>query len=422
VIRLFTILCVGFLSIGANVFSAIGAEPGTKDPSPTAKMTSPTVITSLTLTGDERQTRLVIELDRKIDFRVFTLADPYRVVIDLTQVIFKLPPNAGEQGRGLVKAFRFGLMMQGGSRIVIDTEGPVKVDQAFGFDTPSRLDTTDAQPSKLIIDLVPTDRQSFIASEDRSGEGRSAHATAPRIEEIAKDENDLRPLIVLDPGHGGIDTGTKGLDGQNEKDIVLVFARTLRDQLVNTGKYRVAMTRSDDIFIPLNERVRFARNRKAALFISIHADSVPRRQGQAEGASVYTLSEEASDAEAAAIAEAENKSDALAGIDLSAEPNDVANILVDLAQRETKTFSLQFARSLTNELKTTVRLHKHPLKSAGFVVLKAPDVPSVLIELGYMSTRDDLKFLMSSAWQDRTATAVVRSINAYLGPRRVPPI
>jgi N-acetylmuramoyl-L-alanine amidase len=222
---------------------------------------------------------------------------------------------------------------------------------------------------------------------------------------------------VLDPGHGGIDTGTKGLDGENEKDVVLAFALKLRDKLLSSGKYRVAMTRSDDTFIPLNDRVRFARNRKAALFISIHADSVPRREGQAEGASVYTLSEKASDAEAAYIAETENKSDALAGVDLAAEPDDVANILVDLAQRETKTFSLQFARSVVGELKTTARLHKHPLKSAGFVVLKAPDVPSVLVELGYMSTRDDLKLLMSPAWRDRTASALAQAVDAFFGPR-----
>ena len=163
------------------------------------------------------------------------------------------------------------------------------------------------------------------------------------------------------------------------------------------------MTRSDDTFIPLAERVRFARGRSAALFISIHADSLPRSEGQAEGATVYTLSENASDAEAARLAEAENKADVIAGVDLTAEPDDVANILVDLAQRETKTFSMQFARTVVGELKTAARLHKHPLKSAGFKVLTAPDVPSVLVELGYMSTKDDLKQLTSAAWRSRTA-------------------
>jgi N-acetylmuramoyl-L-alanine amidase len=177
------------------------------------------------------------------------------------------------------------------------------------------------------------------------------------------------------------------------------------------------MTRSDDTFIPLNERVRFARARKASLFISIHADSVPRSEGIATGASVYTLSDKASDAEAASLAEAENKSDVIAGVDLSAEPDDVANILIDLAQRETKVFSVQFARTLVNELKPVTKLHAHPIKSAGFIVLKAPDVPSVLVELGYMSTKDDLAHLMSPSWRARAADSLAQAVDTYFAPR-----
>jgi len=163
--------------------------------------------------------------------------------------------------------------------------------------------------------------------------------------------------------------------------------------------------------------VRFARAHKASLFISIHADSIPRSEGQAEGASVYTLSAHASDAEAARLAEVENKSDVIAGVDLSSEPNDVANILIDLAQRETKAFSLQFAHDLVGEFKATTRLHMHPLKSAGFIVLKAPDVPSVLVELGYMSTKDDLVHLMSADWRARTADSLVHAVDAFFAPR-----
>jgi N-acetylmuramoyl-L-alanine amidase len=230
-------------------------------------------------------------------------------------------------------------------------------------------------------------------------------------------DGDARPLIVVDPGHGGIDNGTKGSGGELEKDIVLAFSQALREKLESGGKYRVAMTRSDDSFIPLSERVRFARTRGAALFVSIHADALPRKEGLAEGATVYTLSETASDAEAARLAEAENRADVSAGVDLTAEPNDVANILVDLAQRETKTFSMQFARTVVDELKSAARMHKQPLKSAGFKVLTAPDVPSVLIELGYMSTKDDLKQLNSPAWRARTAQAVVKAVEAFFTPR-----
>jgi N-acetylmuramoyl-L-alanine amidase len=202
-----------------------------------------------------------------------------------------------------------------------------------------------------------------------------------------------------------------------EKDVVLNFAQTLKARLEAGGKYQVAMTRSDDTFIALSERVKFARGHGAALLVSIHADAIPKGEGQAEGATVYTLSENASDAEAARLAEAENKADVIAGVDLTAEPGDVANILVDLAQRETKTYSSQFARTLVGELKTTARMHKNPLKAAGFRVLTAPDVPSVLVELGYMSTKDDLKQLTSATWQAKTAAALAQAVDSYFAPR-----
>jgi N-acetylmuramoyl-L-alanine amidase len=393
--------CVLAIALGANIVWSSTAPAAET----VAASTAP-VATDVRLGGDDKQTRFIMDFDRPVDLAAFTLADPYRVVLDLPQVVFKLSPKLGEQGRGLVKAFRFGLIMQGGSRIVLDTKGPVRVEKAFA------LPAGDGQPARLVLDLAATDRDSFmrnLAVEDRPQRTAITHNNDP----MPKDD-DPRPLIVLDPGHGGIDTGTRGLDGTNEKDVVLAFAQTLREKLEASGKFRVAMTRTDDTFIPLNERVHFARARNASLFISIHADSVPRNEGQAEGASVYTLSEKASDAEAARLAESENRADVIAGVDLTAEPNDVANILVDLAQRETKTFSLQFAKSAVGELKSIAApLHKRPLKSAGFVVLKSPDVPSVLVELGYMSTRDDLKHLTSPVWRARTAAAMAEAVNTF---------
>jgi N-acetylmuramoyl-L-alanine amidase len=387
--------------------AAIAAEDGVAVRGPAE---SPVAATDMRIGGDDKQTRFVVDLSRKIDVAAFTLADPYRVVVDLPQTTFTLPAKAGEQARGLVKAFRYGLIMQGGSRIVLDTKGPVRLEKAFV------LDATDGQPARLVLDLTATDRNSFmrnIALENRPRNSASVktNETSPKI------DNDARPLIVLDPGHGGIDTGTKGSGGELEKDVVLAFSQTLREKLESSGKYRVAMTRSDDTFIPLAERVRFARSRSAGLFISVHADALPRREGQAEGATVYTLSENASDAEAARLAEAENKADVIAGVDLTTEPDDVANILVDLAQRETKTFSMQFARTVVAELKTAARLHKQPLKSAGFKVLLAPDVPSVLVELGYMSTKDDLKQLTSVSWRARTAQALAQAVDSFFTPR-----
>jgi N-acetylmuramoyl-L-alanine amidase len=292
---------------------------------------------------------------------------------------------------------------------VIDTKGPVRLEKSFV------LDAAEGQPARLVLDLSPTDRASFMRN---IAVGGHSHTSSVKLSEPPpKIDGDARPLIVLDPGHGGIDNGTKGSSGENEKDIVLSFAQTLREKLESGGKYRVAMTRSDDTFIPLGERVRFARALNASLFISVHADSLPRSEGQAEGATVYTLSENASDAEAARLAEAENKADVIAGVDLTAEPDDVANILVDLAQRETKTFSIQFARTVVGEFKTAARLHKHPLKSAGFKVLLAPDVPSVLVELGYMSTKDDLKQLTSATWRARTAQALAQAVDTYFSTK-----
>ncbi len=369
------------------------------------------VATDFRIGGDDSQTRFVVDLSQKIDLRAFTLADPYRVVIDLPQTVFQLKPKAGESGRGLIKAFRFGLVMQGGSRIVLDLVKPVRIEKAFV------LDAADGQPARLVLDLTEIDRDSFLRAIALDNRAPASRAKAHVPEVSAKPSGDPRPLVVLDPGHGGIDNGTHATNGVNEKTIVLDFALMLRDKIEARGKYRVAMTRSEDIFVPLAERVRLARVRQASLFISIHADALGRGEGDAQGATVYTLSETASDAEAARLAEAENRVDVIAGVDLSHEPGDVADILIDLAQRETKTFSVQFAHSLVGEMKSAARMHKNPLKAAGFKVLKAADVPSVLVELGYVSNHEDLKQLTSQAWRSRTADAIVRAVDTYFSTR-----
>jgi N-acetylmuramoyl-L-alanine amidase len=401
------IACLGVAIIATPV--AMAAEPGVTVRHLDSPKESAPVATEVRLGGDNDKLRFVVDLSHKVDLAVFTLADPYRVVIDLPQVEFKLPSKTGEHGHGLVKAFRYGLIMRGGSRIVLDTKRPVKVDKAFV------LDVAHGQPARLVIDLAATDRATFLRNIALST--YHGHAASSKSDIAPRPSGDPRPLIVLDPGHGGLDNGAKAPSGEDEKSIVLAFALALRDKLEQGGKYRVAMTRSDDTFIPLGERVRFARARNASLFISVHADFIPRREGQAEGASVYTLSDRASDEEAGRLAEAENKSDVIAGVDLSAEPDDVANILIDLAQRETRTYSVQFAHTLVGELRPTTRLHQHPLKSAGFKVLKAPDVPSVLVELGYMSTKDDLMHLKSPEWRSKTANSLVQAVDTFFAPR-----
>jgi N-acetylmuramoyl-L-alanine amidase len=390
----------GALFAGVGVSAGAPAAPGTG-----AAPESFPLASDVRLGGDETQTRFVMDFSRKIDLHIFTLADPYRVIVDIPQVSFRLPPKSGESGRGLIKAFRFGLVMPGGSRIVIDLTKPARIDKAFA------IDSSDGVPARLVLELAATDRESFLRKI--ASDQRLAHAQPPPPSAQQSTGGDTRPLIVLDPGHGGIDTGTKSPNGQMEKDIVLDFTTRLRDKIERLSKYRVSMTRSDDTFVPLAERVRFAREAGASLFISIHADWLPRREGDTQGATVYTLSETATDPAAARLAEQENRADVIAGVDLKEQPEDVAGILIDLAQRETKTFSVQFAHKLVATIKRTTRLHKEPIKSAGFRVLRAPDVPSVLVELGYVSNKEDLQSLLSESWREHTADSMASAIDGY---------
>ena len=369
------------------------------------------------LAGDDTQTRFVLDLDQPIRFRAFTLPDPPRVILDTPQLSFQLAAGTGTAGRGLIKAFRYGIVMPGASRIVFDLAGPARIAQSF------LLDAANGQPPRLVLELASVDQASFLQSlaaesrpELKPALAGSPEPARPALVAAATVVVDSRPVVVIDPGHGGIDNGTQSGDA-TEKTLVLGFGLALRDRLEKKGKYRVVMTRTDDTFIPLGDRVRIARNQSAALFVSIHADALPRQEGDAQGATIYTLSDHASDTEAEKLAEAENKADAIGGVNLTEEPTEVADILIDLAQRETRTFSNRFARILMSEMKSSVRLHKHPLKSAGFRVLKAPDVPSVLLELGYVSNKEDLEHLMSESWRSKTVSTIAQAIDAFFAKR-----
>jgi N-acetylmuramoyl-L-alanine amidase len=376
------------------------------------------IASDLRIAGDGKQTRLILDLDKKVQFRAFILSDPHRAVVDIPQVSFQLPAGVGGAGRGLIKAFRYGLAMPGGSRIVLDLTGPARIANSYV------LDAANGQPPRLVVELEEAEG---AAAPPRATEARpelrptladASAASLPAAVMASRPAGpaDPRPVVVIDPGHGGIDNGTQA-GGESEKSLVLGFGLALRDRIEKSGKYRVVMTRTDDTFIPLAERVRIARSQSAALFVSIHADALPRHEGDAQGATIYTLSDRGSDAEAERLADAENKADAIGGVNLTEEPTDVADILIDLAQRETRTFSNRFARTLMGEMKRTVRMHKHPLKSAGFKVLKAPDVPSVLIELGYVSNKDDLEHLVSESWRARTVGSMAQAIDAFFAKR-----
>lgn len=363
------------------------------------------------LGGDTARTRFVVDLSKEVDFRVFTLADPYRVIVDLPDVEFRLPSGAGSKGMGLVSAYRYGLFAPGKSRIVLDIAEPALVSQAFV------RAAADGQPARLVVDLVKTDRPTYLArmraasGQPPASDRASAPAQRPRAD-------DGKRVVVLDPGHGGIDPGAVARSGLTEKEVVFAFAKVLQAKLRASGKYEVLLTREIDTFMSLGDRVEFARRNGAELFISIHADSIPGRfANEVSGATVYTLSEQASDEEAKALAAKENRADIIAGVELPAESDEVTSILIELAQRETKNLSITFAEAVLSKLRTEELISRKPHRYAGFRVLKAPDVPSVLLELGYLTNPEDEKKLKSEAWRQQVAQAVTKAVDSYFADR-----
>ena len=392
-------------------------------------------ITDARLGVEPGLTRVVISLTQRSDFKVFTLADPYRVVIDMSEVDWKVPSGTKLQGQGLVAGMRYGLFKAGTSRVVLDLMEPSEVARA------EFVPAANGEPLRLLVDLRPVPETQFRAQLQSNTVAYSAiTAIAPVTKPVARtltvpssgtgggtgaatgalggsaakqpieEPKRGKPLIVIDPGHGGIDPGAIG-SSVNEKQLTLAVAKALKKELEDTGKFRVLLTRSRDVYIPLRERFGLAREKGADLFISLHADS--HNDPLTRGASVYTLSEKASDAESAALAAKENKSDIIAGVDLSKQSNVVSNILIDLAQRDTKNMSTRFASLLVRELKDQTMLLGNTHRFAGFAVLKAPDVPSVLIEMGYISSSKDEALLSSSGHQKKLARAVRQAVENY---------
>ncbi len=266
-----------------------------------------------------------------------------------------------------------------------------------------------------MLDLAPQDEADFAAAagwpEDLAAAPRAKPPLGAPSDDRLAGADDGRFVVAIDPGHGGKDAGATGVSGVLEKDIVLAVALALKKELEGRGGYEVVLTREDDTFLSLKERVRVARDAKADLFISVHADSVGRPG--VRGASVYTLSEKASDKEAEALAQAENDADVIAGVDLSGETDEVTGILIDLAQRETKNRSVVFAQILMPQLRRQTNLLPETHRFAGFRVLKAPDVPSVLLELGFLSNSEDESDLMSAGFQKGMARSIAEAVDAY---------
>lgn len=354
-------------------------------------------------------TRLVVDLSAKVTVDAVLTEHPDRVVIDLPEVNFQVDPAVGRlgpRGVGLIRAFRFGLFAPGKSRIVIDLAGPAAV---------RRVDLSSiagGDASRLTVELAPTDRASFHLAARRPQPGPAAPGvSAPSTAAV----DDARPVVVVDPGHGGVDPGASGVLGAVEKDVVLQFASALAARLSASDRYRVVMTRRDDSFVSLGDRVRIARDADAALFISVHADTLA--DGTVSGATVYTASDRASDAEAARVAATENQADAASGLDEAPKAADVSDILFDLTRRETRTYAHQFQHTLTGYWAKIARLNRNPERAAGFRVLQAPDVPSVLLELGYLSSGADAHLLESADWRAKAVDGVAMAVDAFFAGR-----
>lgn len=439
---------------------------------PSAAFAADAEVTDIRVGKHGLSTRIVVDLDRPIEARVFTLAGPARLVIDLPEVGWRLPAQPLPSNTGLMSKLRYGLFQPGNSRIVVDLSEPSRVHEAIS------LPGTGGQPDRLVIDLARATGKAFLQSVAappmvvRGSETRIVTAQpqlTPRASPIATPEPavaaksvavpvkpqppavaqpqaqlqaqatltasanagvaetklaslrvPMKPpvpgisqkrIIVIDPGHGGVDPGAISVSGIYEKHITLAAARALKEHLEATGRFKVMLTRDRDIFIRLRGRIERAREMKADLFISLHADTI--RNSGVRGLSLYTLSERASDKEAAELAERENKADLIAGIDLTHESAEVTNILIDLAQRETMNQSAKLAALLVGELKGRVKILQNPHRFAGFAVLKAPDIPSVLIELGFLSNKHDERALTSTSHRRKLAQSIAGAVDRY---------
>jgi N-acetylmuramoyl-L-alanine amidase len=382
------------------------------------KPAAPPVAVAAHLTEGDGAAKLTFDLSGPVEGRAFAMADPDRIVIDIPEVNFQIDPAVGRVAPGrtlgqVIKSFRFGLLGQGKSRIVIDLAGPARVE---------RLSTLaiarGAQASRLRIDLKRCEPAVFAQSVKEAEQSEQAPAAANGVTLDDRKAPAGPPVIVLDPGHGGIDGGAYGPPGIMEKTLVYDFSVELAQKLEAEHRYKIVMTRNGDEFVSLSDRVRIAREANASLLISIHADTLPET-AEVSGATVYTLADRASDAEAARIAEHENAADKAAGVQETPDDVGVADILFDLKRRETRAYAHIFSRGVVSEWRSTARLNRNPERSAGFVVLKAPDFPSVLLELGYLSNPQDVKALTSPEWRAKATTALASAIDRFFAAQAV---
>lgn len=362
--------------------------------------------------------RIVLDMDKSVNYRVFLLNDPKRVVVDLADAEIKaLQTKFSNQ---VVSQTRVGRMSGNDKRIVMELSRPATIKKAFIIAPQS------GQGWRLVIDLVMATNQQFAGKignryamtndtkfapkEEKSSGGWFGFSSSDSKADANAKINRKR-IVVLDPGHGGKDPGAIGAYGKTyEKNITLAMGRELKQILQKKG-YIVYLTRDRDIFIPLRQRIKIAQKYRADLFMSLHADSAQNRS--ATGLSVYTLSDTASDKEAAALAERENKADIIGGIDLGGNTKEVNDILISLSQTDTRNKSSKYATYLVQEMAKSVKVLKNTHRFAGFAVLKAPDVPAVLLEMGYLSNRTEEANLKTQSYRKKLGEAAARAIDRY---------
>lgn len=374
---------------------------------PAAQPGLPNVIDAR-VTATEERARLVIDLAARTEFAFVSLSEPDRLAIDVRAGTFSVPEPEGVPAgeAGLVSGYTIQQAAPDRVRTTLTLSSPVQVQQAYV------LDPFEDQPARLVVDIIPATAEEFAANVERD---RAASASLEPATPTPAGGSELavatRPLVVIDPGHGGIDSGAETAEGIKEKEIVLAFALKLQQLLIESGRFDVALTREDDTYLRLEERVALARSNKADLFLSIHADSF--QQPEIRGASVYTRDENATDVLDKVLADRENKSDVIAGFSMPQMTPEVVDILLDLMRREMRIQSFRAAQSIVHQLEPSVALRRFPVRQADFFVLQSPDVPSVLIELGYLSNASDAANLTQSDWRDRTADAIARGISTY---------
>lgn len=370
----------------------------------------PPIAFAARIVGNDERFRLIVDFDKEVQREIYVLDNPKRIIIDFSEVVFSLGDQLKQSPSSLVESVRFGSIAQGQSRMVLSVNKPLEITRQ------SFVELAEEKRFRLVLDVVTTSDSVFLKTAQKSSQNLAQKEAVTRQKSQQAPNTDPQKFtVVIDPGHGGIDGGAIGQNNTIEKEITLAFSIELRNRLSGHPLINPVLTREDDTFISLRERLKIARRHKADLKISVHADSLAQRN--IRGATVYTLSKEGSDSLSRVLAAKQNRADLVAGLSLPKVEEGATDILIDLTRRETEVFSKQLAALMVKKLSKSVELINNPNRSADFFVLKTPEVPSVLLELGYLSNDEDERLMGSQQWREKAAQSIADAIIAFLEPR-----